>query len=158
MRLRQTFGRAAVLALAAALPGLAWAEGNRLALACETLLPEAAPTGETAPEATEPAAEPAAPALPPAPLAPGFAFAPIKLDRQGAGPVEVTGPTGAVTPGVTASFQGPYAWTEGAVLNTLTVKGTAADGRALVLWQRLDQAQEAVPPAGELIKLLCEVS
>ena len=46
----------------------------------------------------------------------------------------------------------------GAVLNTLTVKGTAADGRALVLWQRLDQAQEAVPPAGELIKLLCEVS
>ena len=36
--------------------------------------------------------------------------------------------------------------------------GTAADGRALVLWQRLDQAQEAVPPAGELIKLLCEVS
>ena len=43
-------------------------------------------------------------------------------------------------------------------LVNFSVKGLVADGRALVLWHRLDQAQSAVPPAGETTKLLCEVT
>lgn len=135
-----------------ALPALAAAEGNRLTLACDLL----DPAGPAAPEDAQPGDTPAA-ALP-LPAHPVFTFAPVKLDRAGAGPVAVTAPDGQTAPGVTASFQGPYAWTLGTILHTLTVKGPTADGRTLVLWHRLDQAQTDVPPAGQLLQLTCEVS
>lgn len=128
---------------AAALPASSLAEGNRLVLACE-------PLDAPAEEGTDAAPAPAGPV--------GFTFAPLKVDRAGSGRIEVTTPTGEIAPGVTASFQGPYAWTKGTTLHTLTVEGTTEDGRALVLWHRLDQAQAAVPPAGTLTKLICEVS
>ncbi|MCB1328192.1 MAG: hypothetical protein KDK28_01410 [Maritimibacter sp.] len=136
---------AALIGGLAALPGPMLAEGNRLVLACETLGPapaDGAQTEETAP----------------LPANPQFLIAPVKTDRDGAGEIQATGPGGGPYAGVTAAHQGPFAWTAGTILNTLTVEGTAADGRALVLWHRLDQAQAAVPPAGRLTKLLCEVS
>ncbi|MEZ5766803.1 MAG: hypothetical protein R3D80_03450 [Paracoccaceae bacterium] len=126
----------------AVLPGLAAAEGNRLTLACAPLAPADAGSEETAP----------------LPASPGFLLAPVKTDRAGAGEIQATGPDGGPFAGVTASHTGPFAWTAGTVLNTLTVEGTTADGRTLVLWHRLDQAQAAVPPAGQLVKLICEVS
>ncbi|MCB1354973.1 MAG: hypothetical protein KDK53_00210 [Maritimibacter sp.] len=133
-----------------ALPAPTLSEGNRLVLACEMLTP--APADE-APSDEAPAEEAV-----PTPANPQFLIAPVKTDRDGVGEIQATGPDGGPYAGVTASHQGPFAWTAGTVLNTLTVEGTAADGRALVLWHRLDQAQAAAPPAGHLNKLLCEVS
>ena len=127
-----------------ALPALAAAEGDRLALVCEPL----AAGGDEAP------AEAAA-ALPPRPA---FTFAPLKTGRDGSGQIAATMPDGQTAPGVTASPQGPFAWTAGHVLHTLTLKGRVADGRALVLWHRLDQTQTQVPPVGALTKLICVVS
>lgn len=141
--------RAARLGLLAALsvpalPACALAEGNRLAFACAPLAPDADTTS------TEAAA--------PLPDHPAFILAPVKTDRDGAGQIQVTGPNGHAAPGVANSFRGPFAWTSGTILNTLTVEGAVADGRSLVFWHRLDQAQTKVPPVGTLTKLICEVS
>lgn len=124
--------------LFATLPALAVAEGKRLVLTCTPLTPAA----------DDAAADEAAPT---------FTIAPLKTARDGSGPIRATGPDGITAAGVAASHSGPFAWTAGTVLNTLTVEGSTADGRTLVLWHRLDQAQAAVPPAGALTKLLCEV-
>ena len=134
------------LVLVLALAGPAAAEGNRLALVCEALAPV---------QADEAVAEEAAA---PSPRQPTFTIAPLRTARDGSGAVEATGPDGRTNAGVTASHTGPFAWTSGTVLNTLTVEGTTADGRTLVLWHRLDQAQSQVPPQGILTKLLCKVS
>lgn len=122
-----------------ALPALAVAEGNRLVLTCDPLTPAADEARAGASRAS-------------------FTIAPVKTARDGSGPIEATGPDGTTAAGVAASHTGPFAWTAGTVLNTLTLEGSTADGRTLVLWHRLDQAQAAVPPAGELTKLLCEAS
>ncbi|HCQ65331.1 MAG TPA: hypothetical protein DIU07_09325 [Rhodobacteraceae bacterium] len=134
---------AALMALA--LAGPAAAEGNRLALACEALAPV---------PADEAIAEEAAPL----PRQPTFTIAPLRTARDGSGTVEATGPDGRTNAGVTASHTGPFAWTSGTVLNTLTVEGATEDGRTLVLWHQLDQAQAQVPPVGQLTKLICEIS
>jgi len=126
-----------------ALPAFAAAEGNRVAFDCEPLAP--APIEDAAPEA-------------PATLRPTFAIAPVKTARDGSGEILATDPEGRTFAGVTASHTGPFAWTGGTVLNTLTIEGNTADGHTLVLWHQLDQAQAAVPPEGQLIKLICEVS
>ncbi len=138
---------AALLAALAvlALPAHAAAEGNRLALACEALTP--APADEAVAEAAAPLLQ-----------RPTFTIAPVQTARDGSGTIETTGPDGRTAAGVTASHTGPFAWTAGTVLNTLTVEGTTADGRTLVLWHQLDQAQAQVPPVGQLTKLICEVS
>jgi hypothetical protein len=94
----------------------------------------------------------------PLPQNPTFTIAPLRTTRDGSGTVEATGPDGQTAAGVTASDAGPFAWTAGTVLNTLTVEGTTEDGRTLMLWHRLDQAQASVPPVGQLINLICEVS
>lgn len=132
-------------ALATTLPALAAAEGNRLTLTCEPLAP-AQPNEATADEAALLS------------LRPNFTIAPLKTARDGSGQIHATDPDGRTFAGVTASHTGPFAWTGGTVLNTLTVEGTTADGRTLVLWHQLDQAQGNVPPQGQLTKLLCEVS
>jgi len=137
---------AALMALALALAGPAAAEGNRLALACEALAPVV--------PADEVIAEEAAPL----PRQPTFTIAPLRTARVGSGTVEATGPDGRTNAGVTASHTGPFAWTSGTVLNTLTVEGATEDGRTLVLWHQLDQAQAQVPPVGQLTKLICEIS
>ncbi len=135
-------GPAAVIATFA-LPALAVAEGNRLDFACAPLDPtDHTMTDESGAQQNRPA----------------FTIAPVKTDRDGSGQIEATMPDGRTAPGVTASHQGPFAWTLETTLHTLTVEGETADGRALVLWHQLDQAQEAVPPQGALTKLLCEVS
>ena len=134
---------AALMALA--LAGPAAAEGNRLAIACEALAPV---------PADEAIAEEAAPL----PRQPTFTIAPLRTARDGSGTVEATGPDGRTNAGVTASHTGPFAWTSGTVLNTLTVEDATEDGRTLVLWHQLDQAQAQVPPVGQLTKLICEIS
>ena len=128
--------RAAFLAtgLAFALPLPGHAIGNRLALDC---VPHAPAAGADEADVAGPQA---------------FALA---LKRGGA--IEVAVPGGFV-PGVSASKAGPFAWTVGTTLNTLTLKGRTADGGTLVLWHRLDQAQTQVPPTGTLTKLICELS
>ena len=126
-----------------ALPAMAAAEGNRLAMLCDPL----APADEANAEEAAPRAAGAA-----------FTIAPSKTGRDGSGQIEATMPDGRTAPGVTASHAGPFAWTAGTVLHTLTVQGQTADGRSLVLWHRLDQAQTQVPPTGTLTKLICEVS
>lgn len=139
-----------LLALLALAPTSAAAEGNRLALDCATRPPAAADEAIAEEAAPDPAR--------PDPARATFVLAPVRTDRDGAGEIEATMPDGRTFPGVTASHTGPFAWTAGTVLNTLTVKGQTAGGGALVLWQRLDQAQSDVPPTGILTKLQCEVS
>lgn len=134
-------------ALAAALllvwPAAAPAAGNRMVLACKAFF---VPQTEAAPTDGQP--------MPPEPpLSVRFTIA-----QKARGTIAVTVRDAPTNPGVSAGPGGPFAWAAGTELNTLTVKGRLADGRAYVLWHRLDQAQTQVPPTGLLTQLICEIS
>lgn len=125
-----------LLACAAALPGAAFAEGNRLVLSCETV-----PGAET---------DAAVPGLPNQPTS--FTIEPTSIDADGIGKVNIIGPDGLAHQGAAAGFTGAFVWTADGVINVLTLTETVSSGAVQVLWIRTDETppdpDEPTPDTG----------
>lgn len=138
----------ALSACAAVHTGAATAEGNRLVLACAV-----APGTGTSAGPDQPTR---------------FTIAPVRLDQDGFGKVDITGPDGQSHPGAAASFTGAFVWTADTVVNVLTVEETNAAGALHVLWLQLDgsgsETEDETPDTGAdasdpvRTQLICEAT